>query len=412
MPVEACDEGTYSPPRRKREVDDLPRDLDGSTLPPGVSRDVSLGKPVTLPLRFFLQLPPGSAATVAAWLDAECEEFARRRRNPVYGVWFSIRSIARGVGLAESTVRNTALKWMVARRWVELTDFMVDGELQTMVFCKWRMPDPFEGAVFNFGHGVKVRLENGQVEFVDPAESIPESRPDGRPSPAPILGAGGAPKSAPNVGDELKREYRKTTDREDAKTVVVQASPGGENPEKTPDLDPRIAATLERQIADPGERAELAAKVPTWTLIHRVEWIINAIRQLAVNREKLRAKGRKIRDLASYAEGILADWKAAGRCTLRGIRETPEPIPNLISPAQSAADAEARRRDDESESRRDSLWSACPEAERQALSDEWDRSNPPMPSADPKLRRSLARFREVARLKWCREEHERREGAR
>ena len=204
----------------------------------------------------------------------------------------------------------------------------------------------------------------------------------------------------------LRCEGEKTQEAVHTPALIVELTP------PAPPIDPAVAKVLDHHFPDPADQAVLHALIPTWTLLSSIQWVINLIRQLAFNREKKRSKNEKIRDLADYAEGIFSEWKAKGKCSLRGIKEASAPTPNVPTPEISAAMRLARDavidRDDQLRARLDQL---SPEA-RAELEAEWDRDNPADPLIPRAMQRTIAKLRSAERTAWCREELERRELAR
>ena len=327
--------------------------------------------------------------------------------------------LADNAKLGESTVR-VALDWLEAQGFISRSQILVKGIDRVMIWCLWLIPSGrFDRETFDLGQGLPRRKKSARK--VDPTTK-PQTIPICSPS-AESCAQPNAPRDRKWIGIEDSSPDDRPRERG---RVVVPASLGGEEdrtssptlPATTsptppagppPDLDPRIEAELHRQIPDADEREALASKILTWTATHRTQWIINAIRQLAFNRAKMAAKGQKIRDLAAYAEGILADWKAAGRCTLRGVKEAIEQAPNTPSPEQAdAAKAERQHLAATTQARHD-RWQALSADAQAALQAEWEAANPPDPSTARSGRRPASDpLRKLQWIAWRDEELERR----
>ena len=326
---------------------------------------VPLGEGTTLPIRFFLQLPPGSACSVAALLDQACGEFARSRNRPVYGVYLSTRKIARLLGLGESTVRTQALPWLAANGWIELQKFTIRGRTRTMIWAKWRFP------------------------AVD-AEALPRP-PAATPAPGPVharMAHKSAPVDAPIPAQEGSNEFnsgtKKTTVGESSSFIGLrEVESCGDRPPAPPcpadrptppraaiPVEPRLAELLGREVDDVVMRAELGARSIIWVAQYSTDWVDLAIREMLA-----RAASVPIPAAAAYVDAMLRDWKTKGNPTprllkARAAREAAEAKRAEAEARSSAEKTRARRKADEgriAQAALDDRWAALPEARKQEI---------------------------------------------
>jgi hypothetical protein len=324
----------------------------------------------------------------------------------------NVAEIAAEIGVASPTIRCYAIPWLVEHGWMSVQEVEVRGRTHSLWWCHWLLPFDPKGCTVDLGLG-----------FMAPCDPPPSTRRGAENGArSAVFGAKKAPKTAPTNPDGLEERKQKTTT--DAREVVVQASLGGEgeearhpgagpetrpepthvdqppaapSPSPSPMLDPEIARTMERHCPDPSFRAEVEELVPSWSAKMRREW--------------LRKQGRKINDLAAYAEGIFRPWKLAGRCILTGIKEAAAPMPNQPSAAQEAARkaerAERDARDRDVRGRRDALS----EDDRAALQARFEAEHPLHPSLSRADRQAQAPLRKLEWLAWLDGELERREVA-
>jgi hypothetical protein len=372
----------------------LPLLLDGSTIPAGISLRVGLSNdtPTRLPLRFFLQKPPGSAATVAAWFDAKCDEFSRERNQPVYGIYPAIVTIAHQVGLAESTVGETALKWLLKKGWLEAQQFLVGGTIRTMFWCKWRMP-----------------------ASASPEVALPGQAPRNSERQAPR-------NSGTKVKSELIQEEKTTTDG----GMLSFFQEGDSNPGRKiqePDLESMPITELVEAPAHSGpipvpsdvpsvplpepivraieavetveDRPLLRAAALDWTAKFGVEAVILAIVVLRAKRRN----DEKITTLSGFMAGVLAngpggkDVKAeAKRLEAEKRREDQAKADRLAAEAKRAKlAAELAEASDSGQN----LYDALSKADREELWREYEKveHSPASPA--------LAVTWKLRRLDWC-----------
>jgi hypothetical protein len=366
------DEGTHTP---------LPLLLDGSTIPAGISLRVGLSSdsPTRLPLRFFLQKPPGSAATVAAWFDAKCDEFSRERKQPVYGIYPAIVTIARQVGLAESTVGETALKWLLKKGWLEAQQFVIGGTIRTMYFCKWRFPAAASAAVALPGQAPRnsEREAPRNSGTKEKSELIQEEKTTTDGGMLSFLEEG-----EPNPVQEIQNLDRQSTPI--AELVEVPSVP----------LPEPIVRAIEA-VETVEDRPLLRAAAMDWTAKFGVEAVILAIVVLRAKRRK----DEKITTLSGFMAGVLAngpggkDVKAeAKRLEAEKRRQAQAEAGRLAAEAKRAKLAAELAEDTDSGQ---NLYDALTKSEREELWREYEtvERTPASPA--------LAVTWRIRRLAWC-----------
>jgi hypothetical protein len=384
--------------------------LDGSRPPIEVASRPYQSIRTVLPTSLFDRdrKVPASAYKVAQFLEQECERFTGIHGDWQVGVWTSAYAIADQVGYSESTVRDTALRWLQETNDVALQEVVDNrGRLHLVIWCKWRGPGAADGVELPTGAGSSLKVGPGRVDV------LPNRA---RPGPERACShARSLPReTAQNSGGEFWRES-KTTDRVNAAEVVVPAAPGGEgsNPDpepapcpapSCPAPSPAIPARILEAVAlvdDPADRAIVEAEVPGWL----ASWPgTNAVENVwrAIVEAVHRGRRRKLGSLAGYIGAILRESRPAGRVACRVAPRssmppavasgTNQPIPCVAEAERAAMHGERSEVLD-----REGRWLALAEPERDAFLAEWDRDNPRPPSMHAGLHK-LARIKGASAL--------------
>jgi hypothetical protein len=339
--------------------------------------------------QMLLEGAPPSAMKVYLVLD----ELARYRTDG-HGMhraaWPKVWEICRVTGLSSPTVRVTALPWLREHGWISEQVILYKGKPRVMWWCHWLLPFDPAGQVPDFGQD---RLPSSESRPKPPRKSKashPQSLPPG-PGSAEIL----ARQTAPDSSYELERETEETTDRVNAENVVVDSAPppGEEDGGTQADLpgeplpaaaiDPAIAAVLEAEFPDAGDRDELAAEVAGWLTRCVVEWVVKLIKETAAARRKRAATPKPVHSLAGFAGGTLANWLRAGQPTLRAARSAASggapAAPPVNAPSADVVEANRARAIASRAPDPRQLWDAADPGERAVVEAEWDLANPARP---------------------------------
>ena len=321
MPFAACDEAPSTPSRPRPDRLEPGTILDGSKPPVEVAARRYQSLTTVLPRSLFDPTikVPGSVYKVTHFLNEEADRFTSILGEWQVGVWISPYEIAEQTGLSESTVRNTALRWLQEHDEAALQEIRVPGRNTpaTMIWLKWRGPLALEGAV---------------LEFPGVSPPVPEHAPTARKR---------LRESAPIVRGRIPGEDNKNDDKRGRPSSFSSAARSEPEPAPieaapTPSpLDPGISKALETHVPDVIERAEIESRLPRLLAIHPIAWVILAIAAMAKNRA---TPGFALRTtLGAYLAGIMKKWAELGEPTIA--------LPPGSMPPPEFRDADRQRRE-------------------------------------------------------------------
>jgi hypothetical protein len=186
---------------------------------------------------------------------------------------------------------------------------------------------------------------------------------------------------------------RPPTPRRPAPPMPIPAPPPAEIP-------PAVAAVIEAEVEDQGDRDDLAERAADWLTRCTVEWVVRIILEGVAARRKRAGTSRPVHNLAGYCNGILGNARRDGKVTLRAARDelppsgkTPE-VCRIENEAERLAAIERRQAEARTRARDDAIkarWDAMPPEGQRAVLEEYRAANPGTADQPPMVRKMLER---------------------